>query len=77
MCSYQLGVFDSGFKWAHCDVTDPPKCDNYISVPEGVPISIVEEMPVLPGGYVYYQCDDPEMTTSLGMQAPVSQVKSN
>ena len=66
------GAFEGGLDWPHCDVANPPRCDQYISVPDGVPVSIVAETPVLPGGSVTYKCDDPTMTTNLGMEVKVS-----
>ena len=65
------GLFETGMDWPHCDIANPPMCDQYIDVPDGVPVSIVAETPVLPGGTVSYVCDDPSMTTSLGMEAKV------
>ena len=66
------GAFETGLDWPHCDIANPPQCDQYIAVPDGVPISIVAETPVYPGGTVSYRCDDPAMTTSLGMEAKAS-----
>ncbi len=58
--------------WPTCDSTDPPKCSDFLVPPQGSEISILDEVEVIPGGSVYYRCDNyPKMTTNLGMQVQV------
>ncbi len=58
--------------WPTCDSTSPPKCTEFLEPPEGSEISIVEEVEVIPGGSVYYRCDNyPKLTTNLGLEVRV------
>jgi hypothetical protein len=65
------GHWENVINWAYCDIANPPKCDQYLPVPNELPISIVEQVPVIQGGQVFYQCNDPYMITSLGKYAAV------
>ena len=60
------GYFPDLIDWPTCQDANPPNCSNYPPPPNGVPISIVEKVPQLPGGYVTYKCSDPSQTSTLG-----------
>ncbi len=65
------GNFESSVQWPLCDVLNPPKCDQYLVPPADSGVSIIEEVPVLPLGKVYYKCDNPDMISNLGDVIPV------
>ncbi len=54
-------------EWPYCETaTNPPTCSVFPEVPVGIPVSIVEQVPVLRDAWVEYKCDDDSMTTNIG-----------
>ena len=60
------GYYDDFIDWPSCEDPKPPMCTAYPPAPAGVPISIVEEIPQAPGGYVTYICNDTSLVSTLG-----------
>ena len=63
--------FESVTIWPKCNKKELPKCENFPEPPEGVPISLAERTPVLPGASVFYKCTGFGQVSNLGEEIEV------
>ena len=58
--------FASVTSWPKCNQKELPKCDDFPDPPSGVPISLAERTPVLPGASVFYKCTGFGQISNIG-----------